>query len=239
MALSVRPGNRLTISDHLLPSSATPSAIKRSSSSVHSPFVTAGHRWFAHRSRHCFPMRPGMLEAITDQRCGPNFSTSARSCSSSSLVHQEDGLRFTPAFRALSSSPALDVLASPASDVLATPDARVLFSPDLGALASIGLMAQVSEEWLAPACDTPLGAPSLEVGESAEDWLLELVESEGGPLCGRCREALGWISAEAAVPDWSWAGASDAASAGIFASSAAPPAGSGPWLALEPHASGC
>mmetsp|Transcript_3246 Transcript_3246/g.8042 ORF Transcript_3246/g.8042 Transcript_3246/m.8042 type:complete len:214 (-) Transcript_3246:557-1198(-) len=68
IALSVRPGSRFTISDQRVPSSATPSAIRRSSSSVHSPFFTAGHRWLNHRSRHCLPTRPVMCDAMRDQR---------------------------------------------------------------------------------------------------------------------------------------------------------------------------
>ena len=39
---SVRPGSRLTISDQRVPSSATPSRMRRSSSGVQSPFFTAG-----------------------------------------------------------------------------------------------------------------------------------------------------------------------------------------------------
>ena len=87
IALSVRPGSRFTISDHRVPSSATPSAMSWSSSSVHSPFLTAGQRWLNQRSRHCLPTRPVMCEAMRDQRCAPNLVTVSISCLSSASVH--------------------------------------------------------------------------------------------------------------------------------------------------------
>mmetsp|Transcript_37975 Transcript_37975/g.96451 ORF Transcript_37975/g.96451 Transcript_37975/m.96451 type:complete len:439 (-) Transcript_37975:365-1681(-) len=59
MALSVRPGISLTIWLQRVPNSRTLSMITRSSSAVHEPFLTSGHRWLNHRSLHCFPIRPG------------------------------------------------------------------------------------------------------------------------------------------------------------------------------------
>jgi len=47
MALSVLPGSRFTISDHLVPISATPCSMIWSSSAVHSPFFTWGAIVFA------------------------------------------------------------------------------------------------------------------------------------------------------------------------------------------------
>lgn len=36
------------------------------------PFFTSGLRWLYHRSRHCLPMRPASLEAISHHRIRPS-----------------------------------------------------------------------------------------------------------------------------------------------------------------------
>mmetsp|Transcript_10309 Transcript_10309/g.24727 ORF Transcript_10309/g.24727 Transcript_10309/m.24727 type:complete len:272 (-) Transcript_10309:99-914(-) len=88
MALSVRPGKSLTISDHLVPRRATASTMMRSSSSLQGAFWSSGLRWLCHRSRHCLPKRalPSWL-AMKDHREAPCWSTSWRRRSSSDGVH--------------------------------------------------------------------------------------------------------------------------------------------------------
>ena len=59
----------------------------RSSSRDHSSRLISGLRWLYHRSRHCFPMRPGSCCAILDHCFAPSWPTSSMILSSSSLVH--------------------------------------------------------------------------------------------------------------------------------------------------------
>jgi len=87
MALSVRPGNDLAISAQRLPFSACAIISWRSSSALHSSRLMSGSRWLYHRSRHCFPIRPGSSLAIFDQRFGPSSVTSWTIFASSSAVH--------------------------------------------------------------------------------------------------------------------------------------------------------
>merc|ERR550514_1259750 len=76
------------ISHQRVPSTATPCRIARSSSSLHSVFLTSGQRWLFHRSRHCLPTRPVLsCVAIIDQRHAPYLRTAAHSAVSSSGVH--------------------------------------------------------------------------------------------------------------------------------------------------------
>ena len=62
--LSERPGSDLAISAHRVPSFLCSRRIVRSSSCVQSPFLSVGSRLLHHRSRHCFPVRPGIIVAI-------------------------------------------------------------------------------------------------------------------------------------------------------------------------------
>ena len=71
IALSVRPGKSLTISDQRVPSSATLRMIAASSSADHSDLFTSGLRWLCHRSRHCFPERPDICAPTALQRTLP------------------------------------------------------------------------------------------------------------------------------------------------------------------------
>mmetsp|Transcript_12370 Transcript_12370/g.55818 ORF Transcript_12370/g.55818 Transcript_12370/m.55818 type:complete len:202 (+) Transcript_12370:1865-2470(+) len=87
MALSVRPTNVLAISAHLLPNWWCAMMSLRSSSRDHSSRLISGLRWLYHRSRHCFPMRPGSCCAILDHCFAPSWPTSSMILSSSSLVH--------------------------------------------------------------------------------------------------------------------------------------------------------
>lgn len=88
IALSVRPGNILTISDQRVPYKWTASTIARSSAGVHpvldtcrsrrqsgkgetwrigwAKIRTSGDRWLCQRSRHCFPLRPSIALPTTD-----------------------------------------------------------------------------------------------------------------------------------------------------------------------------
>lgn len=58
-----------------------------SSSSVHAVFLIFGFKWLCHRSRHCLPMRPRRLRAISVHFFGPYRATNSMTFSSSSLVH--------------------------------------------------------------------------------------------------------------------------------------------------------
>lgn len=89
--LSVRPGRRLAISDHLLPSSLWASDIIRSSSSVQPFLFIQGSKWLCQRSRHCLPLRPGIpawarRSAIAAQLFVPYSVTIWRIASSSASV---------------------------------------------------------------------------------------------------------------------------------------------------------
>mmetsp|Transcript_14881 Transcript_14881/g.27623 ORF Transcript_14881/g.27623 Transcript_14881/m.27623 type:complete len:202 (-) Transcript_14881:317-922(-) len=64
-AFSDLPGRSLAIFVQQLPHLACASTKMASSSSVHPPFFSEGSRWLNQRSRHCFPMRPGILSAIS------------------------------------------------------------------------------------------------------------------------------------------------------------------------------
>ena len=64
IALSVRPGSKVAISAHLLPWLLCASTRTSSSLRVQPHFLMSGFRWLCHRSRHCFPMRPGSWEAM-------------------------------------------------------------------------------------------------------------------------------------------------------------------------------
>mmetsp|Transcript_46970 Transcript_46970/g.93595 ORF Transcript_46970/g.93595 Transcript_46970/m.93595 type:complete len:215 (+) Transcript_46970:1362-2006(+) len=71
IALSVRPGKHLAISDQRVPWVWTASTIALSSSSDHIFLLTSGDRWLCQRSRHCFPDRPSMAVPMADQRTFP------------------------------------------------------------------------------------------------------------------------------------------------------------------------
>lgn len=71
---------------HLLPISSCMVTMIRSSSSVQSPFTIRGSKWWHHRSRHCFDVRPGMRAARVPQFLCP-WLTRDVSTSSSSLDH--------------------------------------------------------------------------------------------------------------------------------------------------------
>mmetsp|Transcript_15571 Transcript_15571/g.49461 ORF Transcript_15571/g.49461 Transcript_15571/m.49461 type:complete len:313 (+) Transcript_15571:205-1143(+) len=87
MALSVRPGSILAISAHRLPSCRCASSSTRSSSAVQWSFLMAGSSWLCQRSRHCLPVLPVRLAAMSDQHLVPCVSTSCRTVASSSSVH--------------------------------------------------------------------------------------------------------------------------------------------------------
>ena len=94
IALSVRPGKHLTITDHRVPYRLTASWIARSSSAVHFAFVTCGLRWLCHRSRHCLPVRAPICSPMSDHRTLPPLPSSppsrvisSRRRWSSSAVH--------------------------------------------------------------------------------------------------------------------------------------------------------
>mmetsp|Transcript_9749 Transcript_9749/g.31368 ORF Transcript_9749/g.31368 Transcript_9749/m.31368 type:complete len:364 (-) Transcript_9749:78-1169(-) len=74
MALSVRPGNILTISDQRVPYRWTASTMARSSAVDHLDLDTSGERWLCQRSRHCLPERPSISLPITDQRTLPWYA---------------------------------------------------------------------------------------------------------------------------------------------------------------------
>ena len=84
MSLSLRPSKRFTISDQRVPISATAWAIMMSSIIVHFDFLIWGARWLCQRSRHCLPVRPGTLLAISVQVFVPMLSTALTSIWSSS-----------------------------------------------------------------------------------------------------------------------------------------------------------
>ena len=84
---SYRPGSSLAISAHRLPFVVCASRIARSSSNFHASLQMSGFKWLCHRSRHCFPMRPGRLEAIKDHFLAPYCLTSSMTFLSSSAVH--------------------------------------------------------------------------------------------------------------------------------------------------------
>ena len=87
MSLSLRPSKRFTISDQRVPISATAWAIMMSSIVVHFDFLIWGARWLCQRSRHCLPVRPGTLLAISVQVFVPMLSTTPTSIRSSSAFH--------------------------------------------------------------------------------------------------------------------------------------------------------
>mmetsp|Transcript_21975 Transcript_21975/g.44706 ORF Transcript_21975/g.44706 Transcript_21975/m.44706 type:complete len:436 (-) Transcript_21975:379-1686(-) len=97
MALSVRPGRSLAISAQRCPNRPCASMSRASSSAVHLSFLTLGSSWLCHRSRICFPFRPGISAASDAHAIGfpgtLNLATSFVTSSSSSLVHGH----FTPA----------------------------------------------------------------------------------------------------------------------------------------------
>ena len=70
--LSERPGRHLAISAQRVPSFACISRMVWSSSAVHAPFFSEGSRLLHHRSRHCFPVRPGSSDAMRAQ-CLPPY----------------------------------------------------------------------------------------------------------------------------------------------------------------------
>eukprot|EP00964_Phaeocystis_antarctica_P006952 scaffold3756_cov60-Phaeocystis_antarctica.AAC.2 len=86
IALSVRPGKSLTISDQRVPSSCTFRMMAASSSTDQSDLSTSGLRWLCHRSRHCFPERPTICLPTALQRILPPSAviaaTSRSSCAS-------------------------------------------------------------------------------------------------------------------------------------------------------------
>mmetsp|Transcript_23010 Transcript_23010/g.66942 ORF Transcript_23010/g.66942 Transcript_23010/m.66942 type:complete len:347 (-) Transcript_23010:850-1890(-) len=85
-AFSLRPGRSLAIFVQLLPHLDCASTRTASSSSVQPPFLRDGSRWLNHRSRHCFPIRPGMRSAISDHLVMP-ASMQSMMIWSSSFVH--------------------------------------------------------------------------------------------------------------------------------------------------------
>lgn len=86
IALSVRPGNNLEISAHLLPCFLWASKMILSSSSDHLPFLMSGLRWLCHLSRHCLPIRPLSFDAMKLQFFAPYLVTRSKTVWSSSLV---------------------------------------------------------------------------------------------------------------------------------------------------------
>mmetsp|Transcript_44621 Transcript_44621/g.108167 ORF Transcript_44621/g.108167 Transcript_44621/m.108167 type:complete len:220 (+) Transcript_44621:1740-2399(+) len=86
MALSVRPGNILAISAQRFPRVMCDWRIVRSSSSVQGFLEISGFKWLCHRSRHCFPIRPGRFDAMRDHFFAPYFLTSSTTFRSSSAV---------------------------------------------------------------------------------------------------------------------------------------------------------
>ena len=87
IALSVRPGSSLAISAHRFSNRACASISSASSAAVHFSFFTFGSSWLCHRSRICFPDRPGRCTASADHDLTPNLATNCTTCSSSSVVH--------------------------------------------------------------------------------------------------------------------------------------------------------
>mmetsp|Transcript_26908 Transcript_26908/g.54814 ORF Transcript_26908/g.54814 Transcript_26908/m.54814 type:complete len:313 (-) Transcript_26908:428-1366(-) len=87
MALSVRPGSSFAISAHRFCSRLWASMSKASSSGVQRSLRTLGSSWLCHRSRICFPVRPGRCMASDDQDLRPWILTSCMTVSSSSFVH--------------------------------------------------------------------------------------------------------------------------------------------------------
>ena len=73
----------LAISAHRLPRTWWDSRMVRSSRSVQGALLMCGLRWLCHRSRHCFPMRPGRCDAMSDQRFAPYLLTRLRTVASS------------------------------------------------------------------------------------------------------------------------------------------------------------
>ena len=84
---SYLPGSILAISAQRFPSVIWHSKIVRSSFSFQASFEMFGLRWLCHRSRHCFPILPGRLDAINDHFFAPYFSTNSTTLRSSSAVH--------------------------------------------------------------------------------------------------------------------------------------------------------
>lgn len=82
-----RPGNILAISAQRFPTVTCDSRIVRSSSSFQGCLEMSGFKWLCHRSRHCFPIRPGRFDAINDHFFAPYFLTSSTTFRSSSAVH--------------------------------------------------------------------------------------------------------------------------------------------------------
>ena len=80
------PGSNLAISAHRFPLFVCASRIVRSSSNVHASLHISGFKWLCHRSRHCFPMRPGRWEAMRDHFLAPYCLTSSMTFVSSSAV---------------------------------------------------------------------------------------------------------------------------------------------------------
>ena len=85
IALSVLPGRSLAISAQRFPSLECASRMIWSSSSLQGSLRMSGSRWLCQRSRHCLPMRPGSLAAITDHFLGPNSLTSSTTLASSCM----------------------------------------------------------------------------------------------------------------------------------------------------------
>ena len=89
MVLSVLPGMNLAIRDHFLPYFRYRFISRLSSSRVHLFLVMFGSRWLCHLSRHCFPTRPGNIDAMKFQPRAPCWITSFLSCWSSSSVQDD------------------------------------------------------------------------------------------------------------------------------------------------------
>ncbi|KFM28182.1 hypothetical protein F751_6949 [Auxenochlorella protothecoides] len=62
---------RLAMSAQRLPTVRWQSTKRSSSSSRQAPRRMLGRRWLAHRSRHCFPVRPSKARAMVDQGPSP------------------------------------------------------------------------------------------------------------------------------------------------------------------------
>ena len=86
-ALSVRPGSILLISAQRLPRLWCSTRIVLTSSTVKGAFETAGSSWLCHRSRHCFPVLPGMAAAMVGHLLGPLAWTNLVSSASSEADH--------------------------------------------------------------------------------------------------------------------------------------------------------
>lgn len=74
-ALSVLPGSSFAICAQWFPCRLCASNSTFSSTLVHGSLRISGFKWLCHLSRHCLPLRPGMVSAMRDHPRGPYLRT--------------------------------------------------------------------------------------------------------------------------------------------------------------------